>query len=130
MSYPKDAIAENSELPLSSLVTLMRIAAEQPMLDAVAIQLPREHLDCIKPVDESAFDYLGRRRLRINELCKEALPWMTMIYELRSERDQAREDAINAREEARKANDRADHLSVLLREYAPESFINEHDMYP
>lgn len=122
MSFPRDAVAPNSELPLGSLVTLMRIAAENPTLEAVAVQLPREHLDCIRPVETSSFDFLGRRRLRINELCKEALPWMTIIHEMRTERDQAKEEAANARAETETAKKLINELNDLLKQYAPGLF--------
>ena len=125
MSYPKNLVVPNSELPLWSLVNLMRVAAEQPNCDAVEVQLPVDYLVTINPAPLT-FDTYGRRRMRLNELCKEALPYITMMNEIRDEKDTAVDDAANARAETRKANEEVARLNELLQRYAPELF-HTHD---
>jgi hypothetical protein len=98
MSFPREAVAKGSEIPLGTLIGLMRIAADNPDVPTVALALPpdyRAYLGCLKPGKESAFHPVTNERyMRINELCGEALPYMTKIYEWQ--------------EEARKAKERAD----------------------
>ncbi len=125
MSFPQDAVVENSELPLGSLVDLMRIAANDPHCTTVALALPwdyRKHIGCLKPLKESKFDYMDRRQLRLNELCKEALPYMTNIYEMREERDKARSETERIQRALDSAKEANEKLRATLYAVAPHLF--------
>lgn len=125
MSFPQQVVAPKSELSLGSIVQLMQIAADSPSMDYVAVQSTAEHrqyLGCLKPASESTFDFAGRRRLRVNELCKEALPYVTRIYEIQEERDAAKREAAQMERSRDKAQRQEEAMRRLLYQYAPQLF--------
>jgi hypothetical protein len=65
-------------MPLHTIVTLMRFAAEN---------LNISHFQWLPPSNWEKGIVYDKYIIRLNHLCKEALPWITRVAELKTEND-------------------------------------------